>query len=160
MGVRERIMAMLTLLKLPPLTDWLLWLGSPIFLLIPIALCLGMVDSLALLMFGFARRHHGGGFVVFFSCLLCVSSLTAFLLSEVPSARYEALVKMASKDPPMKSWVTYYLDDNQITWLEAGLLHVAYATVHPSRTVLEPEPDRNAQFIRALRHPRKEEGRP
>ena len=160
MGVRERIMAMLTLLNLPPLTDSLLWLGSPIFLSVPIALCCGMVGSLPLLMFGFARRHHGGGFVVFFSGLLCASSLTAFLLSEVPSARYEALVKMASKDPPMKSWVTYYLDDHQITWLEAGLLHVAYATVHPSRTVLEPEPDRKAQFIRALRLPWKEEGRP
>ncbi len=90
---------MLTLLNLPPLTDSLLWLGSPIFLPKPIVLCCGMVGSLALMMFGFARRHHIGGFVVFFSCLLCASSLTAFLLSEVPSARYEALVNMAGQDP-------------------------------------------------------------
>lgn len=151
---------MLKLLTLPPLTDWLLWLDSPIFLPIPIALSFGMVGYLVLVLFGLGRRHHVGGFVVFFGCLFCASSLTAFLLSEVPSARYEALVKMASKDPPIKSWVTYYLDDNQITWLEAGLLHVAYATLHPSRAVLEPETDRNAQFIRALRLSRKEEGRP
>ncbi len=118
-----------------------------------------MVGSLALLMFGFARRHHGGGFVVFFSCLLCASSLTAFLLSGVPSARYAALVKMASKDPPMKSWVVYYLDDHQITWLESGLLHVAYATVHPNRAVLEPAPDRKrSSFVRSSFHGRRREG--
>ena len=95
-------------LKLPPLTDWLLWFGSPIFLPIPIALCLGMVGYLVLLIFGFTRRHSAGGFGVFFGCLLCASSLTAFLLSEIPSTRYETLVKMASKGPPMQSWVAYY----------------------------------------------------
>ena len=139
----------------PQLNDLLLVLSSPVCLPLAISLCLGVVGSLILVVCVFPRRRYLAGFVVFFVCLLSASSLTALMLTEGPPSRDEALLKKAKEGTPMYAWIAYALQDHHITWLEAGLLEVTDATLHPSAAVQHPITDRTTALIRALRHARK-----